>query len=62
MKKGRFSKHEISYIKLHHETIPVSEIAKNLDREYLSLIFLKAELKPHSSIYCSISSTQFTED
>ena len=33
MKKGRFSKTEISYIKLHHEKISVADIASHLDRD-----------------------------
>jgi septum formation inhibitor MinC len=45
MKKGRFSKTEISYIKLHHETIPVGQIAENLDRDPESVEnFIKEKL------------------
>ena len=45
MKKGRFSKTEISYIKLHHETIPVGQIAENLDRDPESIEnFIKEKL------------------
>ena len=33
MKKGSFSKTEISYIKLHHEKISVADIASHLDRD-----------------------------
>ena len=45
MKKGRFSKTEMSYIKLHHETIPVGQIAEDLDRDPESIEnFIKEKL------------------
>ena len=33
MKKGRFSKSEISYIKLNYETHPITSLAETLDRD-----------------------------
>ena len=45
MKKGRFSKSEISYIKINYETLPAASIAETLDRDPESIKnFIKEKL------------------